>query len=303
MRLAAPFGAEREIEFAWPEVLTDRDPYAGDEALDDPLPGEDDARFRSAYRAALDGRGTFAAVRAAAEAVGVGGPVRHDRRRPWPGSAVVSDAEIVDLAENWVPDLGLLAPDRVLGPWADEPLKPELRLLAGAVMAFAPIMAPRSRPVGRAMRSRPRPTVGVRSGMKSALRAPVMLWERRGDRLAPLLPLPAAWVPDGPVAGLPRTPAVICRAALGPDGWWAACALPLPAPPPGRVIRARLLAEYWRWRRHEPRLTWEDLLRDRGEVGYRAVCEWMWTVLPEPCFQLWCSASLPLERAAPSPAS
>ena len=40
--------------------------------------------------------------------------------------------------------------------------------------------------------------------------------------------------------------------------------------------RCKLRGELMRLRRFERRITWEDVLRDRGEVLYRSVCELLW---------------------------
>ena len=304
MRLQAPHGANRDVEFAWPELVAPDDPWAGDEALADPASTEAyqrrggtlspeehqhwDRCFLEAYRNILSGRSGWDACAIPAARLGLDGPVRHDRRWPRPSRMQIPDRTIADFAENWVPDIGMVAPDRVLGPWADEELPRRLRQLAGAVMAFAPILAPASRPIGRAVRSRPRPPVTVRSGLISVLRAPVVAWEIRGDRLVPLLPLAAGWVPRVAVGGLPRgARGLVARLTLGPQGWWPACALPLPVVPDPRLIERRMHLEYLRWRRHEPRLTFEDLLRDRGEVVYRTVCEWLWMVIPARAHEFW----------------
>ena len=100
-----------------------------------------------------------------------------------------------------------------------------------------------------------------------------------GDTVRPHLPLAPLAVPDGPVAGLPTTPAVVGRAVRTPDGWRLVAGLPMPQVPPADPVRARLKLELIRLRRRERRLTWEDLLRERSEVLYRTACEWLYEQL------------------------
>ena len=77
MRLSAPYGATRDIEYAWPEILAPADPWSGDEALPDPAcyasyrrhggklsqaEFQDwDQRFLAAYQDILSGRAGWAA--------------------------------------------------------------------------------------------------------------------------------------------------------------------------------------------------------------------------------------------------
>ena len=45
--------------------------------------------------------------------------------------------------------------------------------------------------------------------------------------------------------------------------------------------------ELRRLRRHDRRLTWEDLLRERAEVVYRTACEWSWLHHEDATLALW----------------
>jgi hypothetical protein len=52
-----------------------------------------------------------------------------------------------------------------------------------------------------------------------------------------------------------------------------------------------MMLELQRLRRHERRLTWEDLLRERAEVVYRTACEWSWLHHEAETRALWAAAS------------
>ena len=207
----------------------------------------------------------------------------------------VTDDVICDLAEDWVPSIGLLAPPRVLGPWAMLALPRRLRMFCGAVMSFSPVFPPSIRPMSRPGRTKPKVDGVIKSALIAVLRAPMMLWVPTVDgELEPLLPMARRSRPEGPVTGIPDAPAVLGRAVQHPDGWWLACALPLPVRPDVSILQRRLELEYQRLRRHDRRMTWEDILRDRSELVCRTVCEWLW-VRPRrglPLRQAWSEGGL-----------
>ena len=291
-RLVGTRGADWPMDTALPVLRHPRDPYAGDERL--PVPasaavlrqcydGEAtdaqleawDAAFEAGFARWLDGSEPGPAFREAITGLGIGGPVRHDRRPPRAAPVPLADAALSDVAEDWLPDVGLFGPERVLGPWAGLALAPRVRVAVGAVLAFSPLVPPSLRPIGRLIKNEPRPSVDVRGALVAIHLAPPMLWETRPDgRLLPLLPLARRFRPAvGPVARVPDAPAVLGRAVPGPDGWFLAAALPLPAVPDPAPVARRLRGELLRLRRHDRRITWEDLLRDRGELLYRSACE------------------------------
>ena len=305
-RLAAPWNLPATIERAWPEELRPADPFSGDEGLPDPATFEQylkwvspprlseaaflaaDAAFLEAYFDVLSGRRPWGATDALAAELAIDAPLRHDRRPVRPAMAPTPDDVICDLAEDWVPSLGLLAPPRVLGPWSMLDLPRRVRVFCGAVMSFAPLFPPSIRPMSRPGRTKPKLDGAIKSALIAVLRAPMMVWTPGPDgSLSPVLPLARRSRPDGPVAAVPPGPAVLGRAVRHPGGWWLACALPLPAVPEPEVLVRRLTLEHQRLRRHDRRMTWEDTLRDRGELVARSVCEWLWVHAPESVEDLW----------------
>ena len=301
-------GPVEDLERAWPETLAAADPYAGDERLSDPMDAARlerisaawdldaaalaawDAEFLRVHGAVLDGRATVAELAAVAARHGLDVPFRSDRRSPVPVGRVLPDEVIADLAADLVPDLGLVAVDRVLGPWADLSPPRRVRRAASTVMAYAPLTRQGVRPAARARETKPLIALWIRSGLKAVHMAPPMLWRVQEDgSLEPRLPLAGGWRPTGPVSGLPPgADQVVGRAVHHKGGWWLACGLPVgPVPDDLSALMARLSVAGWRLRRHEPRLTWEDLLRDRGEVLYRALCEWGWHEWPEALWHSW----------------
>lgn len=303
-----------ELRDADPALLTPADPWCGDEAVVDPADHVDhalhapaseqlspaahaalDAAFRAQYRAILDGRAPWSSLRPLARQLRLDAPVRSDLRPARRALHPVGDDVLAEMGEDQVPDMGVLAPDRVLGPFADESLPRRLWLLAGAVMAFAPILRQGVPPVARVLYQKPRPPTALASPVRAAARTPPMLWLPTPDRrgLTPALPLGEPQRPAGLLhAPLPPGAALLGRAVLLESGTpapdvWLCCVLPLPVLPDPAVLERRLTLELWRVRRHDRRLTWEDLLRERGEVLYRAACEWCWWHHRSDTLRLW----------------
>jgi hypothetical protein len=184
---------------------------------------------------------------------------------------------LTDIVEDWTADAPAFGADSVLGPWGEaRPVPRRVRALAAAVLCLSPIIAQRVRPVTRYLRDEPPPPPRLRESLLAVLHAPACLWANEGGgRLRPLIPFSPRLLPTGPVLGLPEAPAYVGRVLEGPRGWWMALALPLPAAPESAILTRRMDLEMLRLRRHERRLTWEDLLRDRAEVLYRSSCEWV----------------------------
>ena len=288
------------LETAWPELVAPRDPMAGDERLADPADPADllahggqgggevlseaeftrwDEAFLSAYAAVLDGRAPWGATDAAARAMALDHPRRHDSRPPrcWPSP--IDDRDLADIVEDRTPDVRLVL-ERVLGPFADGPLPRRARCAGAAVLGKLPALRHGSRVYDRVLKDKPKPESPVRARLRAVSAAPAMLWARDGAGLRPLLPLARLCTPVGPVqADLGGCPAALGMAIAGPDhqGWSLAGCLPLPVIPDPVPILRRLDLEMQRLRRHDRRLTWEDLLSSRPEVLYRTACEWTWT--------------------------
>ena len=296
-------GRDPALDSASPYRLMLRDPYAGDEALpwsgshdnyvrhmawlgrDDALNRDQysalDIEFERVYRQILDGHADWDAIDPIAEALQVDFRLRTDRRPPGEAESRVTDAQLSDITENQLPQVGQIAPDRFLGPWADEPLPRWVRVQVAAAMVFVPELDPGVAPWARRIKRKPMPSASVRQTLRVMARTPPMLWKVNGRCLEPMLPLGERFMPEGEVVGVPNVPAVIGRAIATKDGPYPAATLPLMRIPPAAVIRRRLWLEYIRLRRRERRLSWEDLLRERGEVLYRSCFEWLWLQLEE----------------------
>ena len=279
----------------WPLLAPPSAPYAGDELI--PVPEPDDpaaAALVAAHREVLLGyrSPTDPLLRELAIAAGVLEPQPPEERlyvQSLPVAPLVPcDSWLSDLAENVVPDLGPSSSERVLGPLADEHPPRRARRVAAGVMAFAPYSAPRIRPFDRWTKDRRGGTDEDRVSLRALDRAPAMCWTVRDPgQPVPLLPMAPRLLPDGPVRLLPdrqgASPGLLppgcwlARIMRGPDGWYAALALPLPIPPDPAWLLARMSLELWQLRCFVPEADWILLLRERAEVLYRCCHEWAWT--------------------------
>jgi len=167
VKLHGIVGTTHALDRAWPETLDATDPYAGDEVIEYPGRFANYARysveerideaehdrwdsvFCESFRGVLRGDEDPVRLAEAARKLQVDLPLTHDRRPPRVAPRVLGEERLSDIVENWVPDIGILGPDRVLGPWADESLPAWLHRLCGRVLCFSPILPPAVRPMGR----------------------------------------------------------------------------------------------------------------------------------------------------------
>lgn len=262
---------EREVT---PAVLERGDPTSGDEALYVPgdhanyvrfYRGPHDAReyarvdrhFHEVKLAWTAGRAPWSTLAEAASAVGVDHEVGHDRRPLLDAGVRLPDDVLADVVEDQVTDAALLV-ERVTGD-------PFVRTTAGilAALAYVPYMLADRRPVDAWAdeETRDRPLV---IAARAIDRAPPSVWVDGRS----LLPLPERFLPpDGP-------PGVwVARSYVVGGAWAWSGAVALPAAPDASALRRRVLAELWDLRRLERRSTWEDALRRRPTVVYRAAAE------------------------------
>lgn len=279
---------------AWPLRSDPADPWAAEEWLDE-LGSYDNYRlfggtldraahdradqaFLERWRQVLRGEAERGDLDEGIEVLRLPTDITHDRRPPQIGPSAVTDEALADIVEDTLPDVGLVAPDRFLGPWADEPFRRELVRSAAVHLCWVPLLDLDGKPCDRWANNAPKPSIARRKAVRAVQKAPPMLWSRDWK---PLLPLLDHFVPDGPVSGdiVPLhgpVEAVLARLTPVDDGWHCNGAIGLGAVPPLDRLRGRLHLELLRERRHERRLTWEVFLRRRPEVLYRSCMTWCW---------------------------
>lgn len=268
MALRSP---EREVV---PTVLLAEDPYAGDESLYDEgdagnairfgstLPPEEytkvDRRFHEAYLETLSGSRAWGdpLIGELAIALGIAWPRVNDRRPAREAEMVLPDHFLAEVVEDLVPD-ALCVVERITGNDGPPPLG------ALAALAFVGCAADGRRPFDFWQEDEgTRPP--VRAGRIIDLSPPCVYVDG-----VPILPIAAKLTPTGPAPA----PVCVARAYRVADGWAWSCVVPLPAVPDAAVLLRRLELEILRIRRQERRSTFEDVLRRRPEVVYRAAAE------------------------------
>lgn len=262
-----------------PTVLNPGDPSAGDEATFLPgspahyaefvqgalTPAEQraaEAGFHAAVQAWLAGEGPYAALLPFVTALVLDGRPRwdgkehHDSRPLLPADVALPDEVLADVVEDEVPDAGVLL-ERITGdPYA----RPTVSAMAA--LAWVETLGPRRRAVDAwADDERDRPFVQT---MNRVDRAPPCLYVDG----VPQLPLNPRMVPPGGPPGI-----YVARAYKVGAEWAFSTRVDLPALPDVRALTRRLRVELWRLRVQERRSTWEDVLRKRSEVLYRAAAE------------------------------
>jgi hypothetical protein len=262
---------EREVTI---EVLNPGDPSSGDEAIFEAGRWENyrafgggalsreelaaaEREFHSIYLAILGGRAPWSALDGWPERLGVAGPWKHDRRPPLQAPAPLDDAVLAEIVEDLVPDWPV-ALERVTGDPFSRTTPPRV-----AALAFVPYCEDGRRPVD-AWLADEEADRGPCAAVAAIDRSPVGVWAD-GTPLVPLAPrfLPPE-VPGGCWVG---------RAVSSPSGWWFSAWCPLVGPPDPVALIRRLELELYRLRLVERRSSWEDVLRRRPEVVYRAAHE------------------------------
>ncbi len=192
-----------------------------------------------------------------ARALRVDHPIVHDRRPPRVATRAVPDDALADATEDVLPDCGVTC-ERVLGaPGA-------VSVLAAAVLAFVPFDRSGRRPIDWWTDEEPDRTLAVAARVVDASTPGLF---RDG---VSTLPRPSRLCPD-PATAPPGV--VVGRPYRVGDGWAWSCVAALPRVPDPDILLRRLRLELWRERTRERRMTFEDLLRHRPEVLYRAAFE------------------------------
>lgn len=260
-----------------PTVLNPGDPYAQDESLPTPgsyrnylsfcgyEPGDRvsadvyaraEAEFHVATQGWLAGTVSLEVVRSYLAPLGIQADPKHDRRGLLSAPCVLPDSVLADIAEDEVPDAGVLV-ERVLGDAFSAP-----SVAVFAALAWAPWMDGTRRAVDAwAVDEKDRPLV---QAMRVIDRSPPCVFVDG----VPIIPLNPRMTPT---AGPPGC--YVARAYLVGSEWHFSTRMDLPAVPDCAALERRVLVELWRVRTKERRSGWEDTLRQQPLMLYRAAYE------------------------------
>ena len=165
----SPFGTPADLRSSWPIQHNNTDPWAGDE-----LSG---ALHNSDYWEALDCSQKHQRYLEQARKDGLKIQPFHDRSIIHDCESVLSDSQLASIAEDWVPDIGIFAEERVLGPFAPQY---KLRTLCGAILSFSALLEHNFTPAGQygSLKSRKKGSHSL--GIQA--KTPAMLWRVNPNR-------------------------------------------------------------------------------------------------------------------------
>ncbi len=275
----SPFRSTNTLRDRWPISQNLMDPWAGDEIF---YPIED---LEHAH-ALFEEKKLNAYIQWAKER-GISSTLRHDDSQIQHATHLCTLTFLSNLTEDWVPDIGLFAEERVLGPFAPYP---NLRVLCGAILCFSPLLKHGITAAGRfadTQNSEHKIALGIQA------KSPCMVWEiQNRNKVRPLLELTHQLIPNGEVKGLPESRYCVARICPTIDGWTASCVLPVP-----RIhiayVRNILRLEWIKLQQSGGRMFWEDVLRYRAELIYRSALEYCFLHAHEETLRCWESFLLP----------
>ena len=249
------------------------DPASGDDALYRPgsfenyrtfglgtLPAEAfsdaDRAFHDDVQAWLAGHLPYEVLLPHRDRLGLDLRPHHDGRRLLPCEVPLPDELLADIVEDEVPDLAVQT-ERITGD-------PFERATVGALAALPWVddLVGNRRAVDAWMEDERDPRLVAAA--RRVDRAPPCLYF---DGVAQL-PLSARMTPPSGPQGI-----YVARAYRLGEGWAFSSRVDFPRAPDVATLQRRLEVEGWRLRTRERRATWEDVLRQRSEVVYRAVAE------------------------------
>ncbi len=210
---------------------------------------EGDTRRSDAVVAWLQGRGAFPGPE-------VAGPLSHEGRRTEYAPRALSDEELADVAEDWLPDIAILG-ERITG----DPYLPVTVPVAAALAALPGLCRGRS---VIELWSHDRPEGATRQTLRVLAASPPGVWSDSRAIFRVVHPKPAPGEPT------PPSPHGVGRPYLTREGWAWSGWIPFGCPIDPGALRRRLRAEL---RVDQPGQTVEGLLRAHAERVYRAACE------------------------------
>ena len=269
----SPFRSTSTLRDRWPIAQDLIDPWAGDEIL---YPIEDQKHAHALFDATK-----LKSYLAWAKEQGLSKTIRHDDSHVQKATHLCSLDFLANLTEDWVPDIGLFAQERVLGPFAPYP---KLKRLCGAILCFSPLLKHGITAAGRfadTQNSAHKIALGIQA------KSPCMIWEREeNNHVQPLLAVAKHLIPKGEVQGLPQSRFFVARMCPTNNGWTTSCVLPVPMIHTS-YIHNMLILEWIKLQQSGGRMFWEDVLRYRAELIYRSTLEYCFIHAYEETLACW----------------
>lgn len=197
----------------------------------------------------------------------------------------LSDALLSDICEDHLPQIGLFSDELIFGPLSESWLPYSMRQLGGAICAMLPLLEHGHSAIAKLSSQRPKISPDIYSSLTAYHRTPFMLWKKKensknqtNDRVEPLLPLGTQYIPEASVKNLPSTDYFLGKIIKLGDHFVVSCAFGLENIQEilflRQILTSRLRIEWIRYQRYS-RITWEDILRERGDILYRTASEFL----------------------------
>ena len=283
----APFGNIPDLRAHWPIDQDRWDPWAGDES----------SSLDEDYQNALHSQKGLQSYLQKAIQNGLSLKPIHDYTLLQKANYCYPEEFLAAITEDWVPDIGIFAEERVLGPFAP---RHQLRKLCGAILSFSALLRHNGTPAGQFGDLR---NVSHKIALGIQAKTPAMLWQQDNGQITPILPIERQYKPGNtPIHHTPPHQYFIARMVRQRDGFHASCVLPLPCIAP-EYTRTRIHLEWLRLQYYNKHLYWEDVLRYRSELLYRSCLEYCFVYHKEETLRCWDSYFSPVMEASlpPSP--
>ena len=200
--------------------------------------------------------------------------LKHDSCEILLAKKALSDALLSDICEDHIPQIGLFVDELIFGPLTQKRIPNPMRQLAGAVCSTLPLLKHGHSAVAKLSTQRPRVSDEIHRSLTAHQRTPFMLWKRTElDGAEPLLPLGKQYTPNSIVKNLPDDPFFIGKIIKLPEHFAVTCGMGISdARLLKKILLPRLKIEWIRYQRYS-KITWEDILRERGDILYRTASE------------------------------
>ena len=265
---------------AWP-TLNVREPMSGDfGVLQSPSIEhitKHDATFFNLYeRAVTLGEFSLEEWSQWADICGIPTTLWQENCAPVRAQTLLSLELMSNICEDYVPHIGLFM-DELL--WNGQN-RVDLWILGGAIAATLPLLKHSHCPLYKVAEQHPKLREPLHRSLTAHHRTPTMLWKKTGHTAKNLLPLGKQYIPST-IDNLDciQTEYFIAKIIYmtgDTSHWNANFILPVPTTVASDLqsyLHTRLLIAWFRYRRHNSKICFEDILRERSDIIYRSVFE------------------------------
>ena len=181
-----------------------------------------------------------------------------------------------NICEDYIPHIGLFI-DELL--WSGQG-RVDLWKLGGAIASTLPLLKHCHCPLYKISEQQPKLPEPLHKSLTAHHRTPTMLWRKSGATAIPMLHVGQQYIPDV-VQNLNIIDSEFFIAKIiymtdDTSTWKANFILPVPANMGVELqiyLQTRLLIAWFRYRRHNEKICYEDILRERSDLIYRSLFE------------------------------